>query len=41
LDEQYMKTPFYGYRKLTTLLTLEGYGINEKRVCRLMKKVGW
>jgi len=41
LDEQYMQTPFYGYRKLTALLTANGYLVNEKRVRRLMELVGW
>ena len=41
LDEQYMQTPFYGYRKLTALLAVQGFNINEKRVRRLMEIVGW
>lgn len=41
LDEQYMRTPFYGYRKLRVWLTSNGYVTNEKRLRRLMKKMGW
>src|SRR5215203_1505666 len=41
LDEQYFKTPFYGARRLTAWLQLQGYSINRKRVKRLMKLMGW
>ena len=41
LDEQYLKTPFYGYRKLHALLTGEGYAVGKKRLKRLMKLMGW
>jgi len=42
LDKQYLKTPFYGYRKMTVFLQGEGYvpfpaGINHTRVRRLMQ----
>ena len=37
LDEQYMKTPFYGIRKMTSLLNRQGYTVNHKRVRRLMR----
>ena len=40
LDEQYMKTPFYGSRKLTVFLCSMGYEINRKRVMRLMNQLG-
>ena len=40
LDEQYMKTPFYGIRKMTAFLNRQGYQINHKRVRRLMKLMG-
>jgi putative transposase len=40
LDEQYLKTPFYGSRKMTQYLKSLGYGINRKRVIRLMNKLG-
>lgn len=41
LDEQYMKTPFYGCRKLAAVLKQSGYNVNRKRVQRLMKLVRW
>ena len=31
LDKQYLKTPFYGYRKMTVFLQGEGYQVNHKR----------
>lgn len=40
LDKQYLKTPFYGYRKMTVFLQKQGYNINHKRVSRLMKVMG-
>ena len=40
LDEQYMKTPFYGSRKMTMYLRSLGYRINRKRVMRLMRQLG-
>jgi putative transposase len=40
IDEQYTKTPFYGYRKMTRWLWLQGYHVNKKRVLRLMQKMG-
>ena len=40
LDEQYMKTPFYGIRKMTAFLNRQGYQINHKRISRLMKLMG-
>lgn len=41
LDKQYFDTPFYGVLRLTVELNDIGYAINEKRVRRLMKLVGW
>jgi putative transposase len=41
MDEQYMKTPFYGLPKLTAWLRSKGYLINHKRIDRLMKLMGW
>lgn len=41
LDEQYLHTPFYGYRKLTEWLNEKGNKVNSKRVKRLMKLMGW
>jgi putative transposase len=40
LDKQYLKTPFYGYRKMTMFLQGEGYLVNHKRVRRLMAVMG-
>lgn len=41
MDEQYLKTPFYGEPKLTVWLKNQGYHVNHKRVERLMKLMGW
>ena len=41
MDEQYLRTPFYGEPKLTAWLNSKGYHINHKRVERLMKLMGW
>ncbi|MGH2414994.1 MAG: IS3 family transposase [Microcystaceae cyanobacterium] len=40
MDEQYLKTPFYGSRKYTVFLCSLGYEVNRKRVIRLMNKLG-
>ncbi len=40
LDEQYLKTPFYGVRRMTAMLQRQGYEINHKRVQRLMQLMG-
>jgi len=40
LDEQYLKTPFYGSRKMTAYLREQGYPVNRKRVIRLMQQLG-
>jgi putative transposase len=40
LDEQYLKTPFYGSRKMTVYLRELGYQVNRKRVQRLMRELG-
>src|SRR5260370_24447093 len=37
IDEQYLKTPFYGSRRMTVWLTHEGFAVNRKRVRRLMR----
>jgi putative transposase len=37
LDRQYLKTPFYGSRKMTAYLCGLGHSVNRKRVRRLMK----
>lgn len=41
LDEQYLKTPFYGIRRLTEWLRRQGFNVNRKRVKRLMHLMGW
>ena len=40
IDEQYTKTPFYGYRRMTLWLREQGYAVNKKRVARLMQVMG-
>jgi putative transposase len=40
LDEQYMATPLYGVRRMTAWLRCQGYGVNHKRVARLMRQIG-
>ena len=40
MDEQYMKTPFYGSRRFTAWLSDKGWQINRKRVQRLMNIMG-
>ena len=36
IDEQYTRTPFYGYPRMTACLRRQGYPVNRKRVARLM-----
>ena len=40
LDEQYMKTPFYGVARMTAWLRKFKEGVNPKRVRRLLRKMG-
>jgi len=40
IDEQYLKTPFYGYPKMTEQLRKQGYLVNPKRIARLMNLMG-
>jgi putative transposase len=40
IDEQYLKTPFYGYPKMTEYLRKQGYLVNPKRITRLMNLMG-
>lgn len=40
IDEQYTRTPFYGYRRMTVYLQQLGFRVNHKRVRRLMRKLG-
>lgn len=37
IDEQYLKTPFYGWPWMTAHPRREGYAVNHKRVQRLMR----
>jgi len=40
VDEEYTRHPFYGSRKITHFLREVGYGVNRKRVKRLMNLMG-
>lgn len=40
IDKQYLDTPYYGSRLMTHHLKREGYGVNRKRISRLMKTMG-
>ena len=40
IDEQYLKTPFYGSPRMTWWLNKQGYRVNRKRVARLMGVMG-
>lgn len=40
LDEQYLRTPFYGSRRMTAWLRTKGHAVDRKRVARLMDKMG-
>jgi putative transposase len=40
IDEQYLKTPFYGSRRMTVWLVRQGEEVNRKRVQRLMRLMG-
>jgi putative transposase len=40
IDEQYLRTPFYGWPRMTAYLRREGHAVNHKRVQRLMHKMG-
>jgi putative transposase len=40
IDEQFTKTPFYGVPRMTAWLDRKGYPVNQKRVRRLMRKMG-
>ena len=40
IDEQYLKTPFYGSRRMTAVLERRGESVNRKRVRRLMSLMG-
>ena len=40
LDEQYLRTPFYGVRRMTQWLRQQGWTVNPKRVRRLLRLMG-
>lgn len=40
IDEQYLRTPFYGWPRMTACLRRAGHAVNHKRVQRLMAKMG-
>ena len=40
IDAQYLQTPYYGSRRMTAALAAEGFGVNRKRVQRLMRVMG-
>jgi putative transposase len=40
IDEQYTRTPFYGWPRMTAQLRRRGYPVNHKRVQRLMQLMG-
>ncbi len=40
VDEQYLKTPFYGSRRMAEHLRRLGHAVNRKRVRRLMRQMG-
>ena len=39
MDEQYLKTPFYGSRRMVAHLGQKGYQVSRKRVQRLMRQL--
>jgi len=40
IDVQFMRTPFYGYRRMTVSLRGQGQARNPKRVAQLMRQMG-
>lgn len=40
MDEQYLRTPFYGWPRMTIYLQQQGYAVNHKRIQRLLQKMG-
>ena len=40
IDEQYLRAPFFGSRRMAAWLTREGDEVNRKRVKRLMGLMG-
>ncbi len=41
LDEQYTRCPLYGVLRMTAWLHQQGYAVNEKRVRRLLRQMGF
>jgi putative transposase len=37
IDEEYLRHPFYGSRKMTAYLNRKGIAVNRKRIQRLMR----
>jgi putative transposase len=40
LDRQYLRTPFYGWRRMTVWRQTQGHMVNRKRVQHLMQRMG-
>jgi len=40
IDQQYLKTPFYGSRRMAQHFTRQGHQVNRKRIQRLMRIMG-
>lgn len=40
IDEQYLKTPYYGSRQMARHLKRQGYCVGRHRIRRLMRKMG-
>ena len=40
IDEQYLRTPWYGARQMARHLRRQGYGVGRKRIRRLMLQMG-
>ena len=40
IDEQFLKTPFYGVERMTQHLRRQGHLVNDKRIRRLMRLMG-
>jgi putative transposase len=40
MDEQYLKTPFYGVRKMHAYVLSYGFAVNIKRIRRLLRLMG-
>jgi putative transposase len=40
IDEQYLRAPFFGSRRMTAWLRARGHAVNRKRMRRLMRLLG-